>query len=247
MKINRDQQESIDRFLQGQLEGDNLDDFLKEIKTNPAMAKELQIQQDMAQGIEFHGNRQLRQRFRKISAEVKNNTGKTKNNKGRIIKFILAAAVIILLVCFNLFFQKPASEKLFAQFYEPSVLSITRNGDADNQLAQAEKLYNNKNYNAAIPLLQSILKTQTQNSQIQLALGNAYVNDDKPESAIQQFQSILDRNDALYADQAKWFLALTYLKTNQLEKSKGLLEELANDTGADFHEEAEDLVKFLED
>lgn len=247
MEINQHQQESIDRFLRGALHGEDLDNFYKEIEDNPIMAKALKTQQSLAEGIEFHGNQKLKKRLQKISQEARREKPAKRPQRVGIIRLaiITAAAVILFLVVNRLFFSIPNPQRIFVQYYQPSELSLTRQTDLETKVAQLEDFYTNENYEEAIPLFRELLAAQTENNNLRLALGNALLNTGDSEEAITQFQNILDRNDPLYTDQAKWYLALAFLKRGDQQRSKPFLKELIADPEADFHDQAVEVLEKL--
>jgi len=109
MDISQTQQDLLDRFLQGKLSGTELDGFLNQVENDSNLSNALQSQKAMAEGIESYGNAQLRNRFQKISAEVKKETPPinevNKSKKGRIVKMAgIAAAVAAMLILISVFF-----------------------------------------------------------------------------------------------------------------------------------------------
>lgn len=250
MEINPNQQEYIDRYLRGELKGQELEEFFETLKNDPVMANALQIQESIVQGIEYRGNQELKKRLQQISSEARDKKitpASAPNNKARVIRYVIIglAAAITLLIISTFIFQKTDTEQLFANYYQPSQFSITRQIDIEAEIARAENFYNNANYTAAIPVLQGLLRKQPENAAIQLALGNALLNSEAPERAIAEFQNIIERNAPLYIDQAKWYLALTHLKLGNIENCKKLLQELVSDNEADFHTQAVNLLKEL--
>lgn len=245
MEINSNQQAAIDRYLRGELKGSDLDNFLKQLENNPAMATALDTQEKMAQGIEHYGNRQLRKRLQNISAKVKSDQSasdtKSRKSNFRMLWMGMAAAIALLLVAYFLWPQANTNQ-LLTEYYEPAAFSISREGDNSEALARAERFYNTQQYEAAIPVLQKLLEAQPEASNLQLALGNAQFNSNNPVQAVATFQDIIDQKNPLFSDQAKWYLALTHLKLEQIEVCKNLLRELANDSEADFHQQAIDLM-----
>lgn len=240
-----DHQEKLDRYIKGQLQGTDLTDFQREINNNPMLAKEVKKHQVIAKGIEAYGNEKLKQHLKQFRAGMLEESKPQKKSTGKIIRFIIAAAAAVAFLIFmrQLWPQAATSQQLFAQSYEVYDASFSsRDTDAAIDLAQAEKLYKSKAYQQAIPLLENAVQQQSTNAQLQLALGNAYLLNEQAPKAIPLFQSIINRNDALYGDQAKWYLALTYLKLEQTANCKQLIEQLASNPEADFHQEAKALL-----
>ena len=170
-------------------------------------------------------------------------------NKGKILKMFLAVAAASALFFFCWQFiatEKNTPEQLFAQSYEPYAASISTRGlTSEKSLIQANSYYNGQNYQAAIPPLKTALSNHPNNSDLELALGNSYLFSNQIDLAITHFQNIIQRKDPLYTDQANWYLALSYLKNDQPEKCKNILQLLAGDSKADFHQEAAELLKKL--
>jgi len=257
MELNEKHIELVGLYLQGRLEGDELALFLKEVEQNATLKKELGVQKSIQEGLEHHNNQELRARFKKIAAEQKASKGSTKENSKentRVIPMsmmrILASAAAILLLCLAAYFlMQPSSDSdsLFAQYFEPSELTITRSTDLDPNLVKLKELYNTKKYDEAGPLFQKILEADPSSSNLRLAYGNTLMKCKKMDLARKQFTYILEAKDPLFTDQARWFLGLLELKAGKISKAKEYFSYLINDSNADFHAEAKALVKELEE
>ena len=109
-------------------------------------------------------------------------------------------------------------------------------------MLQAGNYYSTKDYQSSIPLLKNILKDQPNNSDVELALANSYLATGSIEEAISHCKNVINRKDDLYVDQARWYLALSYIKQNKISESKTILQKLVSDVNADFHQEAKTLL-----
>jgi len=248
-----DYKDQIDRYLLGKFNEEEEKNFQQNLEDDTELAKDVKKRQSIISGLEALGNEKMAERIKSVRQKMKEDEIKSnpdvKKNNGRIVRMLLAAAAISALFFFSWQFLSNHNnnpEQLFAQSYQPYATSIvTRDVNSAENLVQADAFYKARNYQAAIPLLNTALTNQPSNSNLELAIGNAYLSSDQIDQAIIHFQNIIQRKDPLYVDQARWYLALSYLKNNQKEESKNLLNILVADSGADFHQEAESLLKKL--
>ncbi|MFK8005214.1 MAG: tol-pal system YbgF family protein [Saprospiraceae bacterium] len=246
----QNQQELIDQFLQKKLQGQELTDFMKKLNTDDSFAEEVESQRVVAKGIEHEGTKELRQRLKKIHQKVRDEQERKSNAKRIIIpyrRWIAAAAVVLLIVIgFNFWNSSSSNQELYSKYYQAYVPNFTTRADALTGKIKAENAYRAGNYKNAIVLLEELEGEEANDSRVLLGLGNASLNIDEYQSAIVQFNKIIQNNDELYLDQAKWYLALTYIKNGKIEESKSWLRQLANDETADFYKEAKTLLGEIE-
>lgn len=248
-----DNQDQLDRYILGQLNQQEAKDYRLLLANNADLAKEEKKRRSIISGIDALGNEQMRERIKAIRLKMKESEAlpavETKKGKIRIFRIVAAAAATVALILFSWqYISQPSSSpnQIFAQTYQPYDASLsTRDVNGAEHLIQADTYYKSKKYELAIPHLKTALNTQPTNSNLELALGNAYMASDQVGQAINHFQSIIDRKDALYSDQARWYLALCYLKMEKLPSCKKLLSILAQDANADFYQEAKELLKKL--
>ncbi len=167
-------------------------------------------------------------------------TQKPNPQKGERVKLMpyLLAAACILAICFVMIFQTESSlNPLVTDYYSPYSITV-RSSDTPTPKEKADQLYTDKDYKAAIPLLQQLA---TGNEEAQLMLGTALLETNQPKTALTQFESLT--NSPLFADHAKWYAALTHLQLNQQPKAKELLNVLTNQT--EYSEKAKELLEKL--
>jgi hypothetical protein len=157
---------------------------------------------------------------------------------------IAASVAIFVLVGMFYPFGKPPAPDLYAQYFipYPNLFEPTVRGEVINsKRAEGFSAYENSNYQKAINIFSDLLKEKQEpgvmllSASANLALGNTK----EAEALLQNLISSSDELDA----QAKWYLALCYLKSNQREKSIALLQEL---TRSDLYTtKAKDLLQKL--
>jgi len=228
----------IDRYLFGQLTAQEEKEILVRRDSDPEFATALKERQSIFSGLEALGNEKMKE-------EIKDQAAPTR----KLSVWITMAAAIALLVFFAWQFLFPAtvsSADLFAQSYEPYAASITtRDVAVIENLQKADAYYKAKEYETAIPFLIEAHKSQPNNSNLELTLGNAFLTTGQIEKAKTYFEAIIRRGDALYLDQARWYLALSCLKNDEIEACENNLMILGADPKADFHQEAKALLEKL--
>ena len=161
---------------------------------------------------------------------------------------IAIAACILLLVgvWFTMQPSLPANDRLYAEYFEPfdsPGSGLTRGSDNEMTLkAQAYEAYDAGDYAQAAGLFEKAL-LEKDDPIMHLCLGNAYLKTGNAEKAGAAFQHILDKHGDLVT-QATWYLALTYLKEGNLERTKASLWEISQ--SSTYGEKARKLLKELE-
>ena len=102
--------------------------------------------------------------------------------------------------------------------------------------------YDNGRYEEAISLFQNTLK-ENDDPVVELCQGNAYLSIGQADKAELVFRNILDDHEDLVT-QAKWYLILSYLKQNKLERAKSTLWEISK--SSTYGEKARKLLKELD-
>lgn len=249
MELNEKHIEQIGLYLQGRLKGDQLSSFLEEVKQNAALKEELDLQQTILNGIEHKQNQELRARFKKISEEVKYKEKEAKVVPMPLIK-IIASIAAVCLICFAAYFvldNSSDSETLFAKYYEPSEVTITRSTDMEADLVKAKELYHTKQYDKALPLFKNIIASNPSSADLRLAYGNTLLNCNKLNLAREQFNYIIDSDDPLYSDQSRWYLGLLELRAGNNIKAVEVLSPLVRNADSDFHLEAKALLAEIQE
>ena len=144
-----------------------------------------------------------------------------------------ALLIIATLTLFNII-KNPSSEKLFAQYYEPfenqSSMAL-RGGDEKAESIESELLqralseYDKTNYAESIELFNSIPDNSENKLSVWMYKGNALLHEGQVDKAIIMFQNIINEN-AGFEVHAKWYLSLCYIKNEDFQNAKPLLEEI---------------------
>lgn len=241
--------ELIDKFLNKELDTKALHEFEKQIQSNPEFAREVKLHEEINKALKEKDVMSFRNQLQSIHDEH----NKTKT-AGRIIHLFhhntrlvsgVAAAVIVLIVVGSILVFGPSAklttDNLFADYYEADdAVMMTRSGSnpEDIDLKEALLAYHEKKYDHAIELLHS----QTNNILAKYYLGLSYLETDNIDNAITTFEAIIDHKNNLFIEQAEWYLSLCYIKNNEDDKAKEMLNKIINSKSI-YKEKAENILK----
>lgn len=107
---------------------------------------------------------------------------------------------------------------------------------------QAIIAYNQQNFSTAAEQLERIAAMGEANDKHLFFLGLSYLYQEQASNAIAYLEQVMDKGEeATYIKECRWFLALAYLKNQQLEQAKHLLRTIVH---GDWHyDQAFDLLK----
>ena len=147
-------------------------------------------------------------------------------------KHIAAAGITLVLivstVVFN--FSRPANHRIFASYYgqyEGGMVGSRSSGEM-NPMSNAVQLYNTGKFSAALAQFGKILGTDGTNTAAHYFSGLSLMELKNYNEAIQNLSYVVLKKDIAYANDARWYLALCYLETNQTRQSVTILNELVD-------------------
>lgn len=207
-------------------------------------------------GIKSYSRKKSLDKLRNVESALKEK-GKKRIYMGisRNLRYWAAAAVFILLALTAVWIIQlgtPDSEALYTQYYQPypNVFEPTLRGESDtlSLYEQAFAAYDQNNYTDAVQHFEELLQKDELDGGIEkdillFYIGNSYLALDKPTEAVENLTTV--SKNSLLGEQAQWYLALAYLKSEQLEEAEKMLEELTNTSGV-YREKAETLLKEIQ-
>lgn len=230
-----DQDDLIEKKLDGTLTATEAERFERLLRTDPAFAQAYATQQEMVSVLRQHHKKQLHQQL-----EVGYQQFQSRRRQSR--PYYYGAAAVLLLVITAWWWKSTFHERLFATYYQPYEVTVFRRPSVslDNQ---ATVYYSQGRYAEAVPLLQSLRDTDQQLHYWALLLGNAYLQLDSLSQARQQLERVSNAS-VEYSQYARWYLALSYLKDANVTEARTDLQRIARQPGL-FQKKAQQLLKEL--
>lgn len=255
MKDHNYTESDIQKYILGEFSQDELEKFESTMNTNPDFALEVERQIKLVEGIAQYGAQKFKNRLKNIYQEVRPEiiTPSPSQSKSKTRLTFLLLFLILLLGSFFIYKSlskvEPSSpQEIYASYFERYDWNPNLRSDSpsDLKIEEAIKLYNNESYPEAIPLLETIIEENPNQIPLRLAIANCYIESQNPELAFPHLDFVLNRDDVLYQQEAKWYLGLAYLKSNQIDYAKVLFEALAKNESSDHQKEAEAILQRLE-
>lgn len=212
----------IAKYFQNQLSAEEKIQFEQLMNSNSEFKEQVLFEEKVKKSIFKQEHSKLKKQLELVEEGMK-----TKNHNFR--RYLIAASIVILIsVGFLWKFNSPTPEKLFESNYtiaSNTTYPITRNSESKDLLSQAFIAYESNVFNDAEVLFTEAF-AKTGNSELLFYKGVCNIELGLENKAIEIFLNHISFNDRL-AGKSKWYLALCYLKTNNVEDSKKILKEIS--------------------
>lgn len=144
---------------------------------------------------------------------------------------VAAAALLLIVAGWWLWSGPSGSEALYKEYFAhlEDDLRVSLMGDQEpDALSIALKPYKERNYTAATQSMALYLEQHPQEESLRLYYGISLLGSDQAEEAIGQLRQFRNANgNSNYTTVINWYLALAYLRNEQLVEARQLLVELA--------------------
>ncbi|WP_278034273.1 tetratricopeptide repeat protein [Flavobacterium nitratireducens] len=218
----------FDQYLQGELSGEARLNFEQQLSENKELVSEFEtfkeVQLQLATKFDFAVDRDtFEANLKKISEEH------FKPKKAKVISmqtwtYLVAASVVLL---FGLFLFNPDSKPSFEEYNQYETAYLSERGAVIESLKPAEAAFNAKDYKKAIPLFESILKTN-KTAEIQYFYAVSLLENNQIKQAEAEFNALKSGN-SIYKNKAIYGLALAKLKQKDYKGCKEILVTIPSD------------------
>ena len=236
--------EKIEGYLANTLSQEDVLTFEKELSTNPELQQEVEKHKALHDILSDQDTLDFKEKLVRISRDI--DTEKTSTSTGIFSSYWKVAATIIVLLGIGSFMwysstTRNKTQDLYGAYYEPFPVEDMVRGDSITGVQHIMKYYTSGSYDSVVVALEKYPDLEKQ-QELQLYLGNSYLNTDQEKKAIAQFKEV--ENKGTYYEAAQWYLSLTYLKLNKPKKATALLKEIIAYNGA-YQDKAMRLLKAL--
>jgi tetratricopeptide (TPR) repeat protein len=237
MNENSNHTETLIQYLDGELQGEELESFNKNLENNPLLREELENLQLAREAIWRYG---LKSRIGSIHSEVMTEMNLKKPVKAGVIKMYVQtglriAAVLIVLIGVSAIYQylTATPEKLFGENYQPYTIHEMRGEPGGSKL---EEKYKAGNMDSVILEFNSLSVAKPEDY---ILAGVAFLQNNQPEKAIKTFQVLIQKNaddkTDYFEDDAEYYLAMSYLRNREPAKALPILKKIQADPGHPYH------------
>jgi hypothetical protein len=239
----------INRYLDGEMNAEELKAFKLQMQQDVDLKQEVELTGDVLSTlkIKLHPGENeiaLQNSLKKMNGEYFSK----KNKDAEIITFskikwkVAAAAVLIMALLLTVW-QPWKKEDLYQQYAAIQMPAIAERGATNaNLLKSAVENFNNKKFAKAIPVFETVLKDNSQNTFVQYYYAIALLQNNNIEKARVQFAELYN-GESIFKNDAAFYMALSYLKEKNNPVCKEWLNKIPPGNATWF--KAQDLLKKL--
>ncbi|MCB0625473.1 MAG: tetratricopeptide repeat protein [Saprospiraceae bacterium] len=247
-----DKYDQIERFLRDEMTPEERRAFEQQLSGDRALQDELRLHAELAetlQGEQVH-------RLRAVLKETDRTWQRPDDARGpgKVVGIglrqilAIAATLALLVVSWQLFFRQDRisdREQLFAAQFEPYPMVLAQRDGQDSSTAgglQAEAVnaYAAADYAAAAEAFTRLADSRPDQSAYLFYAAVSELAAGHPELAAPSFRELLSREDHLFAEQSRWYLALAYWKQGEYERAEELFRQIQ--PGQAKYEEAREML-----
>lgn len=234
----------IEKHLQNNLSSKERLVFDELLKEDSTFKKEVTFQLDLKK-VATHVDAD---NFKNLIATLENKNSSKTTSKRPFIKWMAAASVILLVGLSYMLMpqQKMSNDTIFTSYFTPYqnvVAPIVRGENNQDGKTAAFLAYEKEDYELAVTLFTE-LYTDTKEPFYLFYKANALLKLERVEEAVPLLIDHLKTKGVL-TQKTNWYLALAYLKLNETEKAKELLEKII--TNNSYHnKKANELLEKME-
>lgn len=245
--------QKFEAYIKGELTGNELRNFESELASNEVLQKELELYKTVNNKLGSYLSNQ--EKITKIKGTLDAISGdffqEGKNEpkvitmpqqRGRIIRLLAAAAVVVILSVIALRTLQKTSNPQYADLMElPEASLIEMNADEDQKLlVEAENTFNSRDFKTAIIALKTYSDKHPKQIEPKFYLALSYLELDETDAAENLLKEIAT-SDSTFSTEAIWYLALTKLKQGDEIWFKNYLRQIPK--GSSRYEEAKVWLK----
>lgn len=243
--------EMIEKYIDDGLDENELEDFENTLSSNSHLKQDYHLSLAVNNSIIEDDVMQLRETL----DYMYNNESVVKRipNVFTKRKLYYAAASIAMLIATggvvnNFINPNLTNQDVYTKYYQPyEVTGTYRSGntEVDRVFLNAIQKYEEQEYEKALVLFEEVLDLRKDDMALNLYSGITYMEDKEYQNASNSFTHIIEDNNNLFVEHAKWYLALCYVATEENKKAKGLLNQLIEENSY-YLDDARRILKDLD-
>lgn len=239
----------INRYLDGELNAEELQAFEAEMLQDAELQKEVELTRDVLATLKtkLHPGENETALMNSLK-EMKGEFFTNRSEQVKIIplsrrRWVTAVAAVFIMALVLTVWQPWKKEDLYKQYAAIQMPGVAERGEAtDSLLKLAVENFNNKKFTEAIPAFEIVLKDSAQNSFVQYYYAIALLQNDHTEKSRTQFTELYN-GASLFKYDAAFYMALSYLKEKNKTDCTAWLKKIPADAGP--YSKAQDLLKKL--
>ena len=222
--------------------------FRKELDGNEKLLNEVNLRKRTDEVLKNQNIISLRNKLSGIEKRREANIPVRNSKKPAYLNYAAVIAGLVLIGSITMFSGKNlSSEEIMNRYYkayEPPTTQRSGQSVTNADFTLALEFYNTHDYEKAAIFFNKVLESNPRDMQSVLLNGVANFEDKKYPDAKQSFVNVINDNNNLFIETAKWYLALCYVKTDEREKAIQQLEIIKKDGGI-YRNDAKKIIRKL--
>jgi len=222
----------IERYIAGEMNSEEMIWFEKELEGNEKLRKEVELRKKADAIISDREILNLRSKLKQIEKKREVIVPARRRTGVRNIRYAAVAGAIVLLGCFALFQKNDMSNSeildRYYKSYEATAPSRSENTELNSDYNLALEYYKVHDYKSAAVYFSKVIESDSRNMQSTLLYGVSNLETSNYPEAKQSFVKVIDDNNNLFIEDAQWYLALCYIKTNEQTRAREQLTGIKN-------------------
>lgn len=241
--MNEERYILFDQYIQGEMTVEEKNSFEKQLSENEEFAAEFRTFKEVLSQLDNKfGHEDERDSFRENLSDISDQHFNKDKPKVILMRPWYLAAAASVAILFGLFFFDYNQNPSFSDYNHPGQAHFTERSNANENLMQAEKTFNDRKFKEAVPFFEAVLK-ENKTSEIQYYYGVSLLQISQYKKAEAVFNE-LKSGSSVYKDKALWNLALIKLKLKDYKASKEILQTISEDY--EDYDEVQELLDALD-
>jgi len=261
--------ETIDQYVKGNLDGEQMKAFERELESNSALKEEMLIQKRLFHALENQNMatdeamdidkklsnpeyQELSNKIRNIGTEyLQESSTEIKPLWVRFKQLIPAAAAILVIVIISTVYLTTMNPSIDQYYYdsvnwETELVSFTEKGDSKSDFTDGEAFFRSKEYSKAIQSFETINPEDEMYAYSLMYIGASHANLNQNQQALQAFEQLAEMREFAESSKGLWYVALIHLKLESKAKAIEMLKKISQDSSNYRYEDALKIMKEIE-
>jgi tetratricopeptide (TPR) repeat protein len=239
----------ISKYLGGEMDPVTAARFEEELRNDPQLREEMELYREVDEALADSEVLEFRMHLQELHEQLAPEIYAPPVSTWKKFARVAVAASVIAVLGFAVFsyFQTGNTGNLIDKYYKPYEITSTNRSvgaSTDRTLQSAMEKYQNHHYRDAVYLFEKVLANDPGQMGTLLYSGISYYELAEYQKAGKSFTAVIDQNDNLYIEQAKWYMGFCYLKTDEKEKAIKQFSEIAQSKSY-YSEKAKAILKRL--
>jgi TolA-binding protein len=221
----------IERYNAGEMSETEKQWFLKELEGNDQLQREVELRRKTDELLKKQNVNSLRNKL----IEIENNRKAIKTVRRELYPALLkyaAVALILIMAGGSYFYTQTGSlnnDEIVSRYYKVYE-APTSNRSVNNVKVSDYKLaldfYNTRDYKRAAEFFSKVIEENPKDMQSTFLNGMSNFESSKYPEAKKSFGIVISNDNNLFIDQAEWYLAFCYLRTDENAKARQQFEKI---------------------